>query len=567
MGLPGRISMMVTFLYSVGVAVVLLVLAASGFTLAKVFRLRFLPPEAQQVSPLDVPFVIRGLLAPGLKHLLSLGFARPAAVRQFSLYVGAKPAPRYALVLPHTKVPAAAYVCQLPAPDDSRQFTILFVSRTASGRTLITRSRSNIVRLPATPGVTVQDLSLNGWPALWKAHCTEMRAMEPDAKRWANLAAGDWIALGADLDAATFRARIVRGDLVSSRNGRFRFGLRAALGILARTWGVPVPWSRRMGEDTAALASAASPLALKVKAYERDSLAWRSRRRSIAVTWLLFLATAVVAGASFGLAMDWSTLAALLAVLAVHELGHLMAMRLTGYEDGRVFFLPFAGAASGGRPNRATTFKELAVLFAGPVPGLVVGLAVLFWWPLDPPFGPWLREFGVLAVALNTFNLLPVHPLDGGRIFEMLLLSRWPWLAFAARVLGLGLLAAAALTIDDQVSRSVTWVVLILFALGLGHHFRIARLNSALRASGKWGGIKRREALEAVFAAIERLGYASTSWPTQKLLVDELLSQAMRPRMRRMARAGGVATYGFFLALPVLASLVYAWNLAPGRLW
>lgn len=562
---------MVTLFFALAFAALLVFLIVSGVTLANALRLRFLPPEAMELSPLHVPADVRSALAPGFRRLLAFGFVRPAALRHVSVRVGGKPVPQHGLVLVHAKVPAAAYVVQLASPDRTRHYAIFFVSRTADGRTLLTRNRSSAVPLPPMPGVTVQDLWLPNWRALWRAHRAQMRLLEPDGKQWVRMPPSRWIEEGAAFETETFRARVLSGNLANAGDGSFRFGLGSALRMLVRAWMLFVPASRPMDEDRAAPSCKSSAtgapvdgaVASKVNTYEGDSLARSAQRRSIGTTWLLFIATAVAAGFSFGLSMGPGSLAALMAVLLVHELGHLAAMRWAGYTDLRVFFLPFIGAAASGRHDRPTPLQELVVLFAGPVPGLLIGLAALAWVPVDLSLGWWWRECAVLAIVLNAFNLLPIHPLDGGKIFEILFLSRWPWAAFAGRVAGLGALAAAAWSIDDLISRSVLLAVVFLLALGLPHQLRVARLSMALRATGKWGGLPRPDALEALFAAIGRLGYGAAPWPTQKLLVDELLPKALQPGMGRGARAGGVAAYGFFLVLPLLAPLAYAWNLVP----
>ncbi|NIQ53385.1 MAG: hypothetical protein GWN71_08095, partial [Gammaproteobacteria bacterium] len=55
----------------------------------------------------------------------------------------------------------------------------------------------------------------------------------------------------------------------------------------------------------------------------------------------------------------------------------------------------------------------------------------------------WLFDFGITAVVLNYLNLLPVMPLDGGRIVQALFLGRFPR-AQAAFLLGSGLLLGGA---------------------------------------------------------------------------------------------------------------------------
>ena len=361
---------------------------------------------------------------------------------------------------------------------------------------------------------------------------------------------------------------MIRGDLMEAGDGSYRFSLGCALAMLVRSWSVLVPSFRAMDEDKAAPTDAAPATGAdrilgQIEAYERETQSRRKPQWSGGATWLLFLATAAVAAVSFGLSMDIGTLVALLAVLLFHELGHFAAMRWAGYKDLKIFFLPFIGAAVSGRHEQPTTLQELIVLFAGPVPGLVIGLAALLWWPIEAPRWEWLTNCAVLAVVINAFNLLPIHPLDGGKIFEILLLGRWPWLAFAGRVAGLIALAGIALVIDDTLGRAALLGLVVLLALGLGHQFRAARTASALRAAGRWGGMTRQDALQALFATIGRLGYGSKPWPTQRALVEAMLPQAIQPRLRRAARMSGLMVYGFFLTLPVLAALAFLWNIVP----
>jgi hypothetical protein len=156
---------MLTLLYALAFAAGLFFAVASVITLATIRRLRLVPPETVALSPLDVPKDARSLLAPGLKHLLALGFTRPAAVRQLSQRVGGQPLPQHALVLPHANVPAIGYVVRLTAPDRTRHYSIFFVSRTRDGLTLLTRNRSSIVGQPLLPDLTLLDLWLPNWPA------------------------------------------------------------------------------------------------------------------------------------------------------------------------------------------------------------------------------------------------------------------------------------------------------------------------------------------------------------------------------------------------------------------
>jgi Zn-dependent protease len=115
-------------------------------------------------------------------------------------------------------------------------------------------------------------------------------------------------------------------------------------------------------------------------------------------------------------------LAVLVGVLLFHELGHWVAMRALGWQDLRMFFIPFFGAAVSGRPPRAASWKEGVVLLAGPVPGLLLGLGLVL-----AVRGGVDARLGAIAsslLAINLFNLLPLTALDGGGVVRLTLFQR-----------------------------------------------------------------------------------------------------------------------------------------------
>jgi Zn-dependent protease len=112
-------------------------------------------------------------------------------------------------------------------------------------------------------------------------------------------------------------------------------------------------------------------------------------------------------------------------LIFVHELGHWIVLHREGIPAGAPVFIPFLGAfiAMRGRPRDA--FVEAKVALGGPVLGSLAGWAVL-----GVGLGtqrPLLVTLGHAAILLNLFNLIPVSPLDGGRIAGAF--SRAFWIA------------------------------------------------------------------------------------------------------------------------------------------
>jgi Zn-dependent protease len=130
------------------------------------------------------------------------------------------------------------------------------------------------------------------------------------------------------------------------------------------------------------------------------------------------------------------------AVLLLHESGHFLGMRLFGYRNVRMFFIPFFGAAVSGRKHAAPAWQQAVVLLLGPLPGIV--LAAVLIATLRLTRDTLLGDAALWLVAINGFNLLPLVPLDGGRLLDVLLCWGRPRLAVALQLLaagGLGTLA------------------------------------------------------------------------------------------------------------------------------
>ena len=130
---------------------------------------------------------------------------------------------------------------------------------------------------------------------------------------------------------------------------------------------------------------------------------------------------------------SWEITLWLIPVLFIHEAGHWVAMRIFKYRTLRMFFIPLFGAAVTGQHWNVPGWKKALVSLAGPLPGIFLG-AVLAIAALIVQ-KPWLNHVAVIFLLLNGLNLLPILPLDGGRVLHATLFCRNRWLDFAFSVM------------------------------------------------------------------------------------------------------------------------------------
>jgi len=135
------------------------------------------------------------------------------------------------------------------------------------------------------------------------------------------------------------------------------------------------------------------------------------------------LATMLLSIGAYAIEWGWAFAAGFVLLIFVHEMGHAVALRREGIPAGAPVFIPFVGAfvAMQGQPRDAGV--EARVAMAGPVTGSLAAWLVLgagLAWPQ-----PLLVALGHAAVLLNLFNLVPVPPLDGGRIAGAFTRTSW----------------------------------------------------------------------------------------------------------------------------------------------
>ncbi len=157
-------------------------------------------------------------------------------------------------------------------------------------------------------------------------------------------------------------------------------------------------------------------------------------------TFLLLLAGIGVLGyveaGWLGLVFSLAAVCLIFTCVLLHELGHCVAAQRYGIDVPRILLMPIGGMAQFERIPREP-WRELVITAAGPAVNFVLagGLFLVFGFPSDwsavAGLGSELNLGQMLAVVnllMGTFNLLPVFPMDGGRIFRALMAYRCSYL-------------------------------------------------------------------------------------------------------------------------------------------
>ena len=118
---------------------------------------------------------------------------------------------------------------------------------------------------------------------------------------------------------------------------------------------------------------------------------------------------------------DLQVLFLVVLILFIHEMGHFIAMKVFGYNGVNMFFIPLIGAMVTGEKDRISQSQRAIIVLAGPVPGVLIGCGIIAYAQTIDHTGAAVAGF--MFLLINVLNLLPLDPLDGGKLIETLFFS------------------------------------------------------------------------------------------------------------------------------------------------
>ncbi len=157
----------------------------------------------------------------------------------------------------------------------------------------------------------------------------------------------------------------------------------------------------------------------------------------------------------------------LVVLLFVHEMGHVVEAKRQGLPVSAPLFIPFMGALITLKQMPHNAWREAKLAIAGPLLGSAGALA-LYIAGVAYDSRP-LKALAFLGFLINLFNLLPVVPLDGGRITAALHPALW----------FVGLLALLALVVYRP--NPILIIILVLAGSELLRRWRIRRFPQMQR--------------------------------------------------------------------------------------
>lgn len=135
------------------------------------------------------------------------------------------------------------------------------------------------------------------------------------------------------------------------------------------------------------------------------------------------LITMAISVGGYALLFPYQFAIGLVVMIFIHEMGHVWAAKIKGLPVSAPAFIPFVGALITMKKQPRDAATEAFIALGGPFLGTLGAVAAY-------GLGVWLDQELFIAISyiglfLNLFNLIPIHPLDGGRI--VVAITRWLW--------------------------------------------------------------------------------------------------------------------------------------------
>lgn len=105
-----------------------------------------------------------------------------------------------------------------------------------------------------------------------------------------------------------------------------------------------------------------------------------------------------------------------MSLIMIHEIGHFITAKILGWKTDKIYLYPYGGISKFNQDINTSINEELLVLVMGPV--LQIIFYLIYKKIINIKYLSILTSYNIFILK---FNLLPIYPLDGGKIISLIL--------------------------------------------------------------------------------------------------------------------------------------------------
>lgn len=167
----------------------------------------------------------------------------------------------------------------------------------------------------------------------------------------------------------------------------------------------------------------------------------------------------------------WPFAAGFVTCILIHEMGHVFAAWRLGVPVTAPIFIPGMGALILSKKFGESAWEGAIIGYGGPLFGTLAGLAC--WGVYGLTGNALFLGLAFTAFLLNLFNMMPIFPMDGGRIVGAV--SPYIWIA--------GLAGMVGLTLTGYMNNPFVWLLIIFSLPNLISGFKRGSIDATKRTT------------------------------------------------------------------------------------
>jgi len=149
-----------------------------------------------------------------------------------------------------------------------------------------------------------------------------------------------------------------------------------------------------------------------------------------------------------------------MSLILIHELGHTITAFIFKWKIDKICLYPYGGISKFNQRINAPLYQEFIILIMGPVVQMFFYLIIV-----NNLHGVYKEMFQIYNYFILSFNLLPIYPLDGGKLLNIIMYSFLPYLTSNYSTYLISTIISLLVLIYFVITKSIFMIIVLIFII------------------------------------------------------------------------------------------------------